>query len=864
MKKNILFIMAFLFLINLNSAKPQYNIDQPTQIAYYNISGGSGNGTMNETYLCHLNQTNDFTGLGDLRFTSTNGATTFDVNDGLYSIGYLNDSASGHLGLGDWGVSYYNGRFYIVGDYNYYLNFTNLTDSRDYAFPDKDGMIALISDVPTSNNTNFCMLNRSNNFNGNELINISNFLVGTNGVFWEIGANNEIRNEDDTIVIGGDTYKCYFNSIYGAVRCGDNPYAFSAEGTSKFGNVTIMEKIYNSSGAVFTLQELNSTSSGVYNLTYQNKADYNFTNNNFNGSGNFWTTGNISANNFRSYLFTRTLPVTVGGYVEILNASTAYTGAYGNGAGSWLISITVDSVGFTTTNSYLIPMTYGIVDWRKIKPTMNSEDGIVTTEGYDLYVNYTSLDSYQFRLGRTVGSTAGTAVIYAQYFGTPNIQITEKSGTGTMTLPSTTYKGSRTSLLDQHIIKRNIPTVINNTIMIGNFTSPYSGSISAGNGVIYMTLTDGSTAGLSHSKAYIIPWSDSSVGTAWKIVAPITSTGSFSSRDYEVNIKTVGGTVTLLRIKRIDTSTAGGAAPITINIMNMARSAIVTFAEDTATSSDNTTLAYYGSTIFEQKNGEAIVYGNLNATNIISGNSLITRGNTICNATVCFYLDKLNASARTGVCPNGKFVNETTTSGVICDTPPTGGSSTWADLAGVYDTYSYDGAITYNYWDGSHVQYSVDTKLKWTGDTLNINGNILLPSSELPTFSGTTTDSYNDGVDSQIDFSSGLAIAISTAYDESLMKDITYINNVVDNTKVLVPIKFKWNEQGIKQFGDNKTKDNYQIGYKASDVEKFYPDCIVNTNLKQMTGKIQVKTATLVKTYNKDCLYAYIYAGGLK
>lgn len=110
-------------------------------------------------------------------------------------------------------------------------------------------------------------------------------------------------------------------------------------------------------------------------------------------------------------------------------------------------------------------------------------------------------------------------------------------------------------------------------------------------------------------------------------------------------------------------------------------------------------------------------------------------------------------------------------------------------------------------------------------------------------------DTYDDGTDTQITFTNGGATAISTAYDISLMKDIEYLNKDVDNKLKLVPVKFKWNTEGLNQFSNSSTKTDYQIGYIAQDVQKFYPDCIVQDKLKQMqtTTRIMNKTGEKIE-----------------
>lgn len=99
---------------------------------------------------------------------------------------------------------------------------------------------------------------------------------------------------------------------------------------------------------------------------------------------------------------------------------------------------------------------------------------------------------------------------------------------------------------------------------------------------------------------------------------------------------------------------------------------------------------------------------------------------------------------------------------------------------------------------------------------------------------GGVTNTYDDGVDTQISFTSGLATAISTAYDETLMSNKKYIGTN-DPKAELVPISFTWNANGLKQFGDPSTvTGKTQYGYSAQDVNKFYSECVIKTFLKEM------------------------------
>lgn len=117
------------------------------------------------------------------------------------------------------------------------------------------------------------------------------------------------------------------------------------------------------------------------------------------------------------------------------------------------------------------------------------------------------------------------------------------------------------------------------------------------------------------------------------------------------------------------------------------------------------------------------------------------------------------------------------------------------------------------------------------------------------------TDTYDDGVDTVITFTSGLATGISTAYDEILMTNITYSGS--NYATELTPINFYWNAQGLKQFPNTLNKTGLQTGYKASDVEQFYPECIVNEKLKQFGYVNKTKLESYITTEQRQINKTY-------
>jgi hypothetical protein len=132
-----------------------------------------------------------------------------------------------------------------------------------------------------------------------------------------------------------------------------------------------------------------------------------------------------------------------------------------------------------------------------------------------------------------------------------------------------------------------------------------------------------------------------------------------------------------------------------------------------------------------------------------------------------------------------------------------------------------------------------------TGNAIQFNqyssdGFLKISSTNIEIESFGVSDTYDDGSDTQITFTNGLATTISTAYDDSLMKNITYLGSNYQTE--LTPIIFYWNVQGLKQYPKTSNKTGLQQAYKSSDVEQFFPDCVITEKLKQIEYKNVTKT----------------------
>lgn len=175
------------------------------------------------------------------------------------------------------------------------------------------------------------------------------------------------------------------------------------------------------------------------------------------------------------------------------------------------------------------------------------------------------------------------------------------------------------------------------------------------------------------------------------------------------------------------------------------------------------------------------------------------------------------------------------------------------------DFYDGDGVRLGGFnWDNNNGAYLYVPSGNSILQVVDVNNNYMPVMAKYKSSGGVDgiTDTYDDGVDTTIYFADGITTSISTAYDPSLMQNITYQGP--NATAELTPIAFYWNPTGLAQFANQTVKRTVQTGYNSSDVLKFAPECIVNETLKQFVGLNQTTTKTKVLTYNRDCVNNYL------
>ena len=140
--------------------------------------------------------------------------------------------------------------------------------------------------------------------------------------------------------------------------------------------------------------------------------------------------GDIRHGNTYVHSLSRTVPTTVGNYVEIGNFT------FTNGAGSLWISITVPSVGYSVAKEYLIPIQYSQTSgW--VTAQALSSTGPFSGNDFALDINVSSGTAY-LRLRDAAGTQNGTAYITIRQEGINTDAFTATSATGSNT-PTTFF-----------------------------------------------------------------------------------------------------------------------------------------------------------------------------------------------------------------------------------------------------------------------------------------------------------------------------------------------------------------------------------------------------------------------------------------
>lgn len=151
-------------------------------------------------------------------------------------------------------------------------------------------------------------------------------------------------------------------------------------------------------------------------------------------SEKLYVNGDIMIPNTRTRTLTRTLPTTVGSYVDI--GSFTFT----NGAANLEIWVTIPSNGYAQSKRYIIPAKYSgtVGAWQTVQ-AISSTGAYLNTQDADLEINSNNATT-SLRLRRTAGTIAGTAYVTLIQQGVEGDVFTASTSTGTTTAPTAIYE----------------------------------------------------------------------------------------------------------------------------------------------------------------------------------------------------------------------------------------------------------------------------------------------------------------------------------------------------------------------------------------------------------------------------------------
>jgi hypothetical protein len=134
----------------------------------------------------------------------------------------------------------------------------------------------------------------------------------------------------------------------------------------------------------------------------------------------------------KTYTFTRTLPTTVNDEVDIGDFTSV------NGGQTFTLSIVVSDGGFSVTKQYLVPAQYDQTSntWTVVQPIDST--GAYSGNDFALDVRV-SANVTSFRIRRTAGSTAGSAIVRMTHDGAANMTAAFSSATASVAAPTTIF-----------------------------------------------------------------------------------------------------------------------------------------------------------------------------------------------------------------------------------------------------------------------------------------------------------------------------------------------------------------------------------------------------------------------------------------
>jgi hypothetical protein len=272
----------------------------------------------------------------------------------------------------------------------------------------------------------------------------------------------------------------------------------------------------------------------------------------------------------------RNIPMVAGNYIEIGHLFRP------NGAHTFRLSISVSDVGYSISKEYLAVANYSATAgvWLTLQPISNTG----TWSGADFAVDVFSADeNFYMRLrAASVNAFSGVANIIFEDLGYHASGVadifTQTNATGTQVpIPTTPYNpGNMFAGFIVSTVNRNLPTVINDYVEIGNLARVSGSHV--------FRLSACASFNVSLAKHYIVNVEYNQTAGAWQVLQPLTDGGPYSGNDFAIDIN-VNAATAFLRIRRTAGATADSVAIVIEDVSGNPGSGIDIFSSTLATGS---------------------------------------------------------------------------------------------------------------------------------------------------------------------------------------------------------------------------------------------------------------------------------------
>ncbi|NTU46041.1 hypothetical protein HGA88_00245 [Candidatus Roizmanbacteria bacterium] len=280
--------------------------------------------------------------------------------------------------------------------------------------------------------------------------------------------------------------------------------------------------------------------------------------------------GDLKINNMRTRTMTRTLPTTVNDEVDIGTFTLT------NGGGSFDISITVPSSGFSVAKEYLLPIKYNQTTntWTTALPT--SSTGSYSSNDFDLDVNVNG-SAAMLRLRRTLGSTGGTAYIVIKQEGVNTDTFTASTNTSSVSAPTGYFGSTALTQVNGNVgIGTLTPGALLSVGSTNGFQVDTNGNITKINGAVTSFPSTNASGYLKNNGSGTLTWDNSLTASsmAWSsLTAPVANL-SLNMSTYTTGFNWATGTGTNNLFSLTSDASANGTGTL-LNLQTGASSTLM-------------------------------------------------------------------------------------------------------------------------------------------------------------------------------------------------------------------------------------------------------------------------------------------------